>query len=226
MKKTAYFTPESISEKAEKMLEDIRSYSIRRESAIMPDKSALIVLDMQNYFLDPLSHAFIPSASSIVPNIQDLIEVYQENHLPIVLTRHVNSEKNAGLMSSWWKDIIRKNTPRSEISDELTSMDKNKSFIYLEKSRYDAFSETPLQEILMEQGIKQVVITGVMTHLCCESSARSAFMRGFEVFFPVECTATYHENFHRATLLNLSHGFSHVMTFRELMGKFEKRERP
>jgi isochorismate hydrolase len=47
-----------------------------------------------------------------------------------------------------------------------------------------------------------------MTHLCCETTARSAFMRGLQVFIAVDGTATYSEAFHRASLLNLSHGFA------------------
>ncbi len=47
-----------------------------------------------------------------------------------------------------------------------------------------------------------------MTHLCCETTARSAFVRGFEVFFTIDGTATYNKEFHFATLHNLAHGFA------------------
>jgi isochorismate hydrolase len=60
-----------------------------------------------------------------------------------------------------------------------------------------------------------------MTHLCCETSARSAFMRGFEVFFPIDGTATYNRDFHLATLRNLAHGFATMTTVRELLIKLE-----
>jgi isochorismate hydrolase len=56
-----------------------------------------------------------------------------------------------------------------------------------------------------------------MTHLCCETSARAAFVRGFEVLFPVDGTATYNQAFHRATLLNLSHGFAKVVLADEIL---------
>jgi bifunctional isochorismate lyase/aryl carrier protein len=45
-----------------------------------------------------------------------------------------------------------------------------------------------------------------MTHLCCETTARAAFVRGFDVFFLVDGTATYNQDYHQATLLNLAHG--------------------
>ncbi|MHA1167787.1 MAG: isochorismatase family protein, partial [Candidatus Hodarchaeales archaeon] len=49
------------------------------------------------------------------------------------------------------------------------------------------------------------------------STARSAFIRGYEVFFAVDGTATYNENFHEATLLNLSHGFSTLVLIKDLL---------
>ncbi len=67
---------------------------------------------------------------------------------------------------------------------------------------------TSLEQELRSRGVEQVVVTGVMTHLCCETTARTAFVRGFEVFFCVDGTATYTEAFQRASLLNLAHGFA------------------
>ena len=65
------------------------------------------------------------------------------------------------------------------------------------------------------------MIAGVLTHLCCETTARSAFVRGFKVFFTVDGTATYYEDFHRATLLNLSHGFAVPVLVDDIRKKME-----
>ncbi|MES0360330.1 MAG: isochorismatase family protein, partial [Anaerolineales bacterium] len=59
--------------------------------------------------------------------------------------------------------------------------------------------------------------SGVMTHLCCETTARSAFVRGFEVFFVIDGTATYNEDYHMATLLNLAHGFTTPVLTKEVL---------
>ena len=80
--------------------------------------------------------------------------------------------------------------------------------IVVEKHQYDAFHGTELEKLLRDRGVERVVVTGVATHLCCETTARSAFVRGFEVTFPVDGTATYDEQHHLATLLNLAHGFA------------------
>lgn len=201
----AYFTPETIREKSLAMLDALASLRARHAGIVFRrERSALLVLDMQEYFLIPSSHAFVPSAPVILPNLQLLIASYRAANLPVIFTRHINTDVDAGMMSRWWRDLLRADSMDSLISPALYSP----ASILIEKSQYDAFYGTSLEETLRGRGVEQVVITGVMTHLCCETTARSAFMRGFEVFFCVDGTATYAEELHRASLLNLSHGFA------------------
>ncbi len=211
--KEAYFTSESIYQKAIDMLLEVREQVPQRIIPFVPDQSALLILDMQKYFLDDSSHAYVPSAQAIIPGIDELVKEYTTKSLPIIFTRHVNSVQNAKLMAKWWKDLIHEENPLSEIIEELHVSNG----IVLKKSQYDAFYDTSLEDILKKNRVNQVVICGVMTHLCCETTARSAFMRGFEVFFTVDGTATYNENFHLATLLNLSHGFATPTLVNELL---------
>lgn len=205
MKREAYFTVETIAEKSRTMLRDLASFRARHADIIFdPNRAALLVLDMQNYFLRADSHAFIPSAPAILPNIQKLISVFHAHNLPIAFTRHVNTDADAGMMSRWWRDVIRPDSKGSEIH---SSLDVSRGVV-IQKMQYDACYQTELEATLRGRGVEQVIITGVMTHLCCETTARSAFMRGFEVFFCVDGTATYTEELHRASLTNLSHGFA------------------
>jgi isochorismate hydrolase len=201
MSRDIYLDGESFRRKSAELVE--RAVEFGR-SAFTPGRTALIVLDMQRYFLDPDSHAHIPSAVDIIPGLRSLATVFSESGLPVVFTRHLNTAQNGGALALWWDDLIREEDPLSEITADLdTSMG-----IVLKKSQYDAFYDTDLENSLKQRGIERVVVSGVMTHLCCETTARSAFVRGFEVTFPVDGTATYDEEFHLATLLNLSHGFA------------------
>jgi len=56
-----------------------------------------------------------------------------------------------------------------------------------------------------------------MAHLCCETTARSAFVKGFEVVFVIDGTATYNKDFYISTLLNLSHGFAIPVLTEEIL---------
>jgi isochorismate hydrolase len=134
----------------------------------------------------------------------DLAESFFSNDLAVIFTQHLNSIQDAGSMGTWWKDLISIENPHSAIIPEFDYSHR----LILRKNQHDAFYETSLEEILRRKSVSQVVISGVMTHLCCETTARSAFVRGFEVFFLVDGTATYNQDHHLATLLNLAHGFA------------------
>lgn len=202
--KTSYFTSETIDNKSWEMLKKLREYGKKHTITFMPAHLALLILDMQKYFLDETSHAFIPSALAIIPGIKRLARIFSEMNLPVILTRHLNTDNDANLMAQWWKDMI---TEKDELSEIIPDLDFPGSII-IKKTQYDGFYRTSLENILREKGVTQLVITGVMSHLCCETTARSAFVRGFTVFFPVDGTATYNEDFHCSTLINLSHGFA------------------
>lgn len=185
----------------------------RRNWLIQADKLALLILDMQNYFLEPSSHAFIPSAPAILDNLNLLIDSFSKLGLPIIFTRHINTPEDSGMMGNWWREVIIADKAISQISPLL---DPSRG-ILIEKSQYDAFYATNLGETLAGLAVQQVVVCGVMTHLCCETTARSAFMRGFEVFFTIDGTATYNQEFHQASLLNLAHGFAVPVLVEEVL---------
>lgn len=210
--KQNYFTSENIDQKSQEMLENIEKYKASRNIKFIPEKSALLVIDMQRFFLDKTSHACIPSADAIIPKIKHLINAYNKANLPVFFTRHVNTENDAKLMGSFWNDIIKDENPLSEIISELNFPNMN----VINKSQYDSFYNTDLENLLREKKITQVAITGVMTNLCCETTTRSAFVRGFMPFFPIDGTAAYNEAFHRASILNISYGFGIITLIDEI----------
>ena len=171
---------------------------------IDPSGLALLVLDMQNFFISPDSHAFVPSAQELLPVIQGLVHEFEHHDLPVIYTRHLNTGENAGMMGRWWKDVITSDNPLSEIH---SGFDISNCPV-IEKTQYDAFYRTGLGDLLEELGVTTVVVTGVMTNLCCETTARSAFVRGYKVLMPVDGTATVNSELHRATTVNLAHGFA------------------
>jgi nicotinamidase-related amidase len=206
--KKKYFAKNFVNFGASELRKEILKSTVRDSFDLSFKNSALLILDMQNYFLDPKSHAFVPVGLEIIENIQKLAELYYSNDRPIIFTRHINSEENAGSMKSWWKEIITEENPLSEIHPDIA----NPYIPAMIKSQYDAFYNTDLDEQLKSKDVKEVVIAGVMTHLCCESTARSAFIQGYKVHFPIDATGTYNKQYHKSTLLNLSHGFASIPT--------------
>jgi nicotinamidase-related amidase len=213
MNKEEYFTSTDIQERSREILYRLLPLRERHNHQNLDiQKAALFVLDVQQYFLDPGSHAFIPSGPAILPCIQRLVRSFEDKQRPVILTRHVNTISDARSMNRWWRDLIRDESPLSQVIPELDGPGRR----VIEKSQYDAFYETHLDGILKAAGVEQVVICGVMTHLCCETTARSAFMRGYEVFVAIDGMATYSRAFHEASLLNLAHGFACPMLVEEI----------
>ncbi len=214
-----YFTPDNIQQKARELQRRLQSAVGDRGRPFVPGEAALLVIDMQRYFVEPGCHAFLPSAPAIVPGVHRLIALFAQCGRPVFFTRHLNTPQNAGMLARWWSETITEKSAESEI---IPDFDLAKGTV-VEKCQYDAFYGTQLEADLGNNRVTQLVVTGVMTHLCCETTTRSAFVRGFEVFFTIDGTATVSEDFHVATLLNLAHGFASPVLVEDVAQSFEER---
>jgi len=213
MIKEEYLTKENHLEKNKEWKKEISKIRGYEKFHFEIEKSALLVLDMQNVFLSLSSHAFIPSSLVLLPIINSLIKFFENRGRPVFFTRHITSVDKKDLMVKWWKSPISLDDPSSPLSTQL-HLGSNEILI---KNKYSAFMNTNLEEKLRKKEIKQVLITGVMSHLCCESTAREAFMRNFEVFYIIDGTATYTELLHKGTMFSLAHGFAECLTSKDVM---------
>lgn len=177
---------------------------MRSDFRIDRSSVALLVIDMQRHFCDKDSSFFVPMSDILAKQLKRLVDAFRASDRPVIFTRHIDSDDENNLMLRWWSEKIREENPMSKVVDIL---DAGKGVTVI-KSQYDGFLNTDLEKILRSKGVRQVVICGVLTNLCCETTARSAFMRGFEVYFVEDGTATFSKEMHEAALLNLSYGFA------------------
>ena len=196
---------------------DIESLNIRKSGFVLiPEKAALLVIDMQRFFLDESSHAFIERGVPIIPNINRLIREFKKNRSRVILTQHAHpAGSDPGSMGRWWRDVMWEDSPLTGI-DERVQRDPEDTVIL--KHKYDAFMDTQLEPILNRGKIRQIVISGVMSDLCCETTARTAFCRDFDVVFVWDATATTTIQLHQSALRTLAHGFAVLMSTDELVG--------
>jgi isochorismate hydrolase len=209
------------AEKVQQWLKDLDGFIRHGEIKISDlQSSALIVVDMQNFFIDETCHACVPSAKAILDNVNRLIILYSTLKLPIVFTRYALPENaKPGTMSRWWRTPLEDDSTESELYPGLKVPSGSK---IISKMTYDGFNDTNLEALLLENNVDTVVITGVMTHLCCETTARSAFVRNFNVYFVIDGNATINEALHMSTLRNLSDGFAVPVTTAGLIEALEK----
>ena len=186
---------------------------------------SLLVLDMQNYFLDPRSHAFVPSAPDVIQYITELARLAFRMRWTIVFTQHTNTLDDAGRMSKWWRDLLNPDSQEAALHPEIDrlyqqGLSEKHNVVLITKHQYDAFYDTNLDATLQKNSTDTVLVTGVMTHLCCETTARSAFVRGYNVIFPADATATYNRELHAGTLRAMAHGFGKVPLASEILHLF------
>ncbi len=203
-----YVTPETIFEKKENWLEHIAPFNTH----VMPlhrDKAALLVIDMQVFFLDPASPSYTCGGLAILPNLVKIITAFRQANRPVIFTRHVHhpDHLDAGIMGWWWEGMCLEGSPESEIHPELYPK-PNEKVIF--KHRYSAFYNTDLETILRCLKVEEMVVTGIMTNMCCESTARDAYFRDYRVFFPADGSGSITEEMHLASLINLAFGFAWV----------------
>ncbi|KPJ61001.1 MAG: hypothetical protein AMJ46_03145 [Latescibacteria bacterium DG_63] len=209
-----YVTQQNLAHKTEAWLREIRAFN-RHRLRLKIGKSALLVIDMQNYFLEKKSLAFICGGLAVLPGLKRLIKSFRDAGRPVIYTRHVHHPDriDAGIMEWWWDDMCIEGSRESEIHLSIAPLKREKVIL---KHRYSAFFDTDLETILRCCKIEDLVISGVMTNMCCESTARDAYFRDYRTFFLADATGTINEEMHLASLLNLAYGFSYVTTVEEI----------
>jgi ureidoacrylate peracid hydrolase len=140
-----------------------------------------------------------------------LIHAFRQAGRPVLYTRHVHHPGliDAGIMAGWWQGMCLEGSPESEVHPLLAPASGEKVIF---KHRYSAFYNTDLETILRCMKVEDLVITGIMTNMCCESTARDAYFRDYRVFFLADGTGSITDEMQLATLLNLAFGFAWVTT--------------
>ena len=187
-------------------LDMIRDYNIR-QALPAANKVALLVIDLQQYF-DGI-------VAPILDNVLALINACRSARVQIVYTRHghLNPQKDGGMLATWWGDLIEYGSTAWGLNRKLKP---SSSELILDKVRYTAFHGTDLDVWLRQNRVEDLIICGVMTNCCCETTARDAFVRDYRVFFVADATATVNEELHVASLKNLAFGFSYILETEEL----------
>ena len=191
----------------QKILKELKPYR-ERKALVDPKHAALLVIDLQTYFQQIVQ--------PVLGNIRKVIQFCREKNIPIIFTQHGHTDaaSDGGTLGEWWGEVILRGTEDWKFLPEIKIESKDK---VLQKKRYSAFYETDLEKILRSKGIQDLIISGVMTNLCCETTARDAFMRDYRVFFLIDGTSTGKDDHHLATLKNLGFGFAYLITCDELI---------
>jgi nicotinamidase-related amidase len=188
----------------------------RPDVVFRPAKAALLVVDMQKVFASEEGSTFLPMSVPVSERLAALVQECRQSGVPVIFTRHVHTDPqmDGGSMARWWSSLILEGSEEAELIDSLRPRDGERVIV---KCRYSAFAGTPLEMILRSLGVEDLIVGGVMTNLCCETTARDAFNRDFNVFFLGDGTATANRELHDSSLKNISYGFGRVLGVSEAL---------
>ena len=194
-------------------VEEMRNKYFRNEKLDKISRDGVVVMgiDLQRYFLEPGFHAYLSSSPELLSKLKIFYRFSIYLGVPLILTKHCHEYPT--LMADWWSSEM----PCAESSMNLHHDLVGFSDDVIVKKTYDSFYETELERTLKNLNVKTLIITGVMTHLCCETTAREAFVRGFNVIFPIDGTLTQNRELHEGTIRAMSHGFAPVPTLEDVM---------
>lgn len=196
----------------------------RGEASFDPDlsRAALLVIDMQNEFVKPGWCAFwVPEATRMVSRLAFVIAAARQAGLPVIYTafgathRYLDRPRSGPSMPNRYPgepDEELFSQPR--VVPELTPRPED---LFILKPSYGAFYDTPLDTILHNLGRDTVIVTGTLTNLCCGTTARQAYERGYQVVFGADVTATNDWAIHEAELATLRYGFARVLTAAQII---------
>lgn len=180
--------------------------------------TALLVIDMQHVFLDMTTTA--------LPNILKLIDYFKAQSLSVLFTQHGHTKEE--LTPPYKNQLVRKWGPSGSIAigskdwellPEVT--EKVGSYPVVGKNTYDAFINTDLVKMLSEKNIERVVVCGVMTDCCCDTTARSAFNRGFETWLVEDACGSANKKQHEAGLRGFGFAFGDVLKTADVLGRMK-----
>ncbi len=164
------------------------------EYNIQPDRIALLIIDMTNGFLMPGSPLEVPGGRELIPGLSRLAGVCRGKGITVIFVSHVFRRDGSDMGLS---AVFRppEAAVKGTLSEGTASVEFYKGIqpgendIVLKKQRFSAFVSTALDLILRSKEIDTIIIGGVATNICCESTARDARMRDYKVIFLSDGTA-------------------------------------
>ncbi len=198
-----------------------------------PKRTAHIIVDLQNGFMEPGATVELPVARDIVPNVNEICKAVRAAGGVNVFIRYLIDEPTQVNWSSWFTDFASPQRRKAMIETFgkdchgfalWPGLDVKPEDLIVDKTRFGAFvpGSSQLHEILQARGIDTLIITGTATNVCCESTARDAMQMNYKVIFVADGNAALTDAEHNATLNNMVTLFADVMTTEELVGFLDK----
>jgi nicotinamidase-related amidase len=189
----------------------------------LPDlsRSALVLLDLQRVFLDPVSPAFIPSWPAAAPRAARLVAAFRAAALPVIRTRHVHPDGDGGgTLGAFFNRLL---TGRDPLAAYASGWECGREDVEVQKNRHSAFSADRMERSLAERSVSTVVLAGVQAQLCVLATAVEAGSRDVMPVIAVDAVAAPTREMHVASMQAVSSGLAWLATTKEIAAALEGR---
>lgn len=190
--------------------------------------TALVVVDMQNAFVDPAKPSAVPEAKNIVSNINRLAAALRSHGGTVAWVYTTFNESTLTDWNAFFGGVYSEQFSRAVVTNLCVGneghrlwheLDIHNSDLQVSKNRFSAFlpGACDLEKQLHEKGIDTVIITGTVTNVCCESSARDAMMQNYKVLMAHDANAALTDVDHNASMNAIAQTFGDVMSTNEVI---------
>ncbi len=191
-------------------------------------RTAHVIVDLQNGFMEPGAPVEVPVAREIVSSVNSISAAVRQRGGQNIFLRMTIDEESQSSWSNWFAymhssanrlrmaQAFARNAHYWRLWPELEVAGND---ITVDKTRFGAFvpGASRLHEVLQERGIDTLIITGTLTNCCCESTARDAMQMNYKIIFVADANAALTDAAHNATLDNMLMLFADVMTTQEVL---------
>jgi ureidoacrylate peracid hydrolase len=186
---------------------------------------ALLVLDMQGDFLTPQGGLPVWGGPAIVPRLAETVQLFRSLNRPVIFTQHLclpgdkPPELQIARLIKHPETLLRSGCQGAEIVPALRPKPSDHVIV---KYQYSAFYCTQLETLLRLLHVRQVIVTGVVTNVCCETTAHDAFFRNLGVVFALDGTGGLCEDSHLASVATIRQSYGQVATIDQIRQSLSK----
>jgi nicotinamidase-related amidase len=197
-------------------------------------RTGLLIVDMQNYGVNPacgiaqmlaerypeVAEYYVPRIRDVIANTRRLLDAFRQLEREVVFTRHgplLPDGRDMILRRQQRDDLAREQTDRPtlwskgshehQVVSELAPIDRE---LVIDKNASSAFNGTGIDQLLRNLNLQTLVVTGMATDMCVETTARDAADRGYNVIVVEDATATFFPDHHRAALSAMARVYTKV----------------
>lgn len=189
--------------------------SSRPDWTFEPDRAALLIHDMQAYFVDAFAPGVAP-ITAVVDNIAMLAAVARARGLPVFYTAQNGDQdrRDRGLQADLWGPGMGHIPEHQAIIPALAPAADD---IVLVKHRYSAFQRSNLETLMRARGRHQLIVCGVYAHIGCQLTVAEAFQRDIHPFFVADALGDFSRGWHDAALAHVADCCGIVRSTRQMI---------